>query len=111
MATIFQLLRLDCTTIHKKLMQRVQQLIFLVIMLSSVYSNAQDETGSEWITAFEKSDYSASPDYETTMEYFSRLSEFSEYARMFSFGKSPQNRDLNCLIISQDKIFDPVEIK
>lgn len=86
-------------------------------MLVNIFLNfpqisvAQDSHGSVWITEFEKSDYLASPNYDSTMEYFRRLSSHSEITEMFSFGKSPQGRDLFCLIVSKEKIFNPDEAK
>ncbi|HSP87219.1 MAG TPA: M14 family zinc carboxypeptidase, partial [Ignavibacteriaceae bacterium] len=59
----------------------------------------------DWETYFEKSNYLETPRYEESMEYFQKLSDYSEYAEMFSFGISPQGRDLNCLIVSKDKSF------
>jgi murein tripeptide amidase MpaA len=64
-----------------------------------------------WQTKFEKSDSLETPKYKETMEYFHQFTENSDYAKMFSFGLSPQGRDLNCLIISKDKAFTPEEAK
>jgi hypothetical protein len=86
-------------------------ILFLQLILFSATTTGQEAFDSEWATEFETSGYTSSPNYDATMEYFERLAAFSEYAEIFSFGNSPQNRDLNCIIVSKDKIFDPFEIR
>jgi hypothetical protein len=62
---------------------------------------------NNWQTYFEKSNYLDSPDYNETMEYFTKLANASEYASLVSFGTSPQGRDLKCIIVSKTKQFSP----
>ncbi len=86
--------------------------LFLLISIFLPYTaNSQHNLNPEWITEFENSGYISSPDYESTMEYFSKVSSHSEFAQMLSIGKSPQGRDINCIIVSRDKLFNIDEIK
>lgn len=68
--------------------------------------NAQDI----WKTEFEKSGYKSTADYDESIKYFEMLAENSEYAKLESFGISPQGRTLYVLIVDKDKNFNPVEI-
>jgi hypothetical protein len=61
----------------------------------------------DWQTVFEKSGYVATPRYAESMEYFNRFAQETPSAKMISLGKSPQGRDLNCLIVSTDGAFTP----
>ena len=78
--------------------------IFLITTLFSQNKN-------NWQTYFEKSGYLKTPGYDETMEYFKRIDEYSEYAKLITFGISPQGRNLNCLIVSKDKAFNPADAK
>ncbi len=82
---------------------------FLLLLTITVLSYAQDN--DKWQTYFEKSDYLKTPRYNETMEYFTRLDENSEFGKMVNIGKSPQGRDIGCLIVSKDKAFTPEEAK
>ncbi|MDO8549491.1 MAG: hypothetical protein Q7S39_04970 [Ignavibacteria bacterium] len=75
-------------------------IVSLMILTVSFSQNIND-----WQTYFEKSGYLKTPRYEETMEYFDRLANHSEYSDLFTFGVSPQGRNLNCLIVSKDKVF------
>ncbi len=84
-------------------------LIFATIMSSTIYSQAK--VPEKWITHFEKTGYMETEGYNETMEYFKRLANVSPYAKLFSFGVSPQGRNLYCLVVSKDKAFNPVAAK
>jgi hypothetical protein len=60
-----------------------------------------------WITPFEFSNHRESPRYTETMAYFNKLAAASPHAKMFSFGVSPQGRDLNYLVVSNGNEFQP----
>ncbi|RPI73355.1 MAG: peptidase M14 [Ignavibacteriales bacterium] len=77
-------------------------LIFLIV------SFAQNK--DEWQTYFEKSGFTGTSSYEETMKYFKKLDENSDYAKLITFGISPQGRELNYLIVS-DKSFTPANAK
>jgi len=85
-------------------------LIFATTVLSStIYS--QVKVPEKWITHFEKTGYMETESYDETMAYFRELANASPYAKMFSFGVSPQGRNLYCLVVSKDKAFNPVAAK
>ncbi|GMU90312.1 MAG: hypothetical protein AMXMBFR49_25170 [Chlorobiota bacterium] len=69
------------------------------------YNN--EHIGEEWLTHFEKSDYTATPSYAETVEYFRNLAEKSPYAKLQTFGVSHQNRNMVCLVVSETKEFTP----
>ena len=81
--------------------------LFVLLMFSSSFS--QDK--NDWQTYFEKSGYLETPRYAETMEYFRKLADYSDVAEMIKFGVSPQGRDLNCLVVSNDKAFKPEDAK
>lgn len=72
--------------------------IALFILIVSVLSFAQ----TNWSTLFERSEFKSTSDYNETMNYFQRLDEASDYADLFGFGRSPQGRDLNCLLVTKE---------
>ena len=64
----------------------------------------------EWLTQFELSDQKESPRYAETMAYFNKLAASSPHAKMFTFGVSPQGRDLNYLVVSNSNEFSPQQV-
>ena len=84
-----------------------KNILFFLVFTSLILS----QTDSNWLTKFEKSGFVSTADYTETMHYFQNLADNSEYAELFSFGISPQGRELKCLVVSKDKIFTPEEIK
>jgi murein tripeptide amidase MpaA len=63
---------------------------------------SQSETG--WETVFENSGFISTADYQQSMDYFQKLSDYSEYAELYSFGSSPQGRELKYLLVTKEKI-------
>lgn len=59
-----------------------------------------------WLTFYEQSGYTKTPNYEQTMEFCKRLEIVSPFIKVKSFGKSPEGRDLYLVIASKDKAFD-----
>src|SRR3990172_9082797 len=82
---------------------------FLFVLLMFSISFSQDK--NDWQTYFEKSGYLETPRYAETMEYFRKLADYSDVAEMIKFGVSPQGRDLNCLVVSNDKAFSTEDAK
>lgn len=84
---------------------------FIIILLLSTYSIliAQKESDNIWLTKFEKTGFQSTCNYNETIDYFQNIADQSEFAQLFTIGTSPQGRELKCLIVSKDKIFDPVE--
>jgi hypothetical protein len=56
----------------------------------------------DWATRFEKSGFISTADYNETMNYFQQLDRASDYADLFGFGRSPQGRELNCLLVTKE---------
>ena len=77
-------------------------LLLLFFVSSSIFSQ---KNGTDWKTYFEKSGYVSTPNYKETIDYFKRLEKYSPYAKMISFGRTPQNREMYCMIVSKDKAF------
>lgn len=65
----------------------------------------------EWLTLFEKSNQLKSPNYEDTNSYFKKFEDKTPYARLFSIGKSPQGREINCIVVSNNGEFTPEKAK
>lgn len=64
---------------------------------------------SYWRTYFEKSGHVSSPSYEESIAYFKQFSKKTPYAKMFTIGTSPQGRSIECLVISKEKKFNPIQ--
>ncbi|MCX8010195.1 MAG: M14 family metallopeptidase [Ignavibacteria bacterium] len=84
-------------------------IIILFALVNAVYS--QPKFSSQWLTRFEKSNFQESPRYDETMKYFKQFEKHSPYAKMFSFGKSGEERSLNVLVVSKDRAFTPREVQ
>ncbi len=52
----------------------------------------------DFLTHFERSDFLESPDYDETMKYFKQF-ETTGKAEMFTFGLSPQGRELKFMVV------------
>jgi hypothetical protein len=79
--------------------------IIFLFLTQTILSQSIDK----WITYFEKSQFTSTPNYQETMEYFQNLADFSDYAELKDFGISPQGRELKYLIVSNESSFEPVE--
>ena len=86
-------------------------LVFITIVLPLQILLSQNSNSNKWKTDFEKSGYLVTETYAQTVEYFNMLAEASPYAKMTTFGVSPQGRELYCLIVSKDKTFTPESSK
>jgi len=56
---------------------------------------------NEFLTHFERSNFLESPDYDETMKYFA-LFESTGKAEMFTFGMSPQGRELKFIVVGKE---------
>ncbi len=86
-------------------------IFFVLIFFTPHAVHSQSAVPDHWRTHFERADYLETPRYDESIKYFRMLSDSSEYAKMFSFGISPQGRDLYCVAISQNKNFEPVKLQ
>lgn len=111
MITIFNAIFENISVPKNRIASAILYLAAVLFITSRQVVFAQNSEDSSWITEFEKSDYLESPNYESTMNYFQRLSSHSEFAEIFSFGISPQGRELKCMIVSKDGLLNPAEAK
>jgi len=82
-------------------------LIILTTLFFSTSLHPQYKIDDYWLTKFEKSGYLETARYEESIHYFKKFEDVSEYVKMFSIGKSPQGRDIYCLVVSKEKAFTP----
>lgn len=64
-----------------------------------------------WLTHFEKSGMTESPNYENSIKYFQKFREKTPFVTIKTIGYSHQNREIKVVIVSKDKIFNPAEAK
>lgn len=60
-----------------------------------------------WLTHFEKSGMTESPDYNNTIKYFEKFEKNFPTVKIIDFGTTPQGRKLKAVIVSKDKAFTP----
>jgi len=60
-----------------------------------------------WLTHFEKSGMTESPDYNNTIKYFEKFEKNFPSVKIIDFGTTPQGRKLKTVIVSKDKAFTP----
>lgn len=76
-------------------------------MAPNSLTNQQAKIPQAWLTRFELSDQKESPRYTETMAYFNKLAAESPDAKMFTFGVSPQGRDMNYMVVANGSEFAP----
>ncbi|AFH48247.1 Putative carboxypeptidase [Ignavibacterium album JCM 16511] len=64
-----------------------------------------------WLTHFEKSGMTESPDYNSTIKYFEKFEKNFPYVKIKDIGLTPQGRKLKVVIVSKDKAFTPQQAK
>lgn len=77
-------------------------LLLTVFLLTTTAARTDD-----FVTVAEANNFRITSTYEETVDYFTRLTAASPLAKLTVFGKTPQGRDLHCLIVSSDKAFTP----
>jgi hypothetical protein len=87
------------------------KLFTLIIFLLFVKQIIPQQIKQDWETVFEKSGFTSTADYEQTMSYFQNLADYSDFAEFYSFGTSPQGRELKYLVVSKDNFFTAEELK
>jgi len=60
-----------------------------------------------WLTHFEKSGMTESPDYNNTIKYFEKFEKNFPSVKIIDIGTTPQGRTLKTVIVSKDKAFTP----
>lgn len=76
-------------------------------MATDAFPNQTAKAPQDWLTRFELSDQKESPRYAETMAYFNKFAAESPDAKMFTFGVSPQGRDMNYLVVANGSEFAP----
>lgn len=79
----------------------------LSLSLACVLSAPILAADPDWTTPAEASDYARTPRYAETMAWFERLDAASPALTMSAFGRSPQGRALNAVVLSSDGIATP----
>ena len=74
-------------------------------------NNNTKSFSKEWLTLFEISNQQKSPSYKETIAYFKKFVDQTPYANMFTFGTSPQGREIKCLVIAGNGEFTPEKAK
>lgn len=75
---------------------KIKLILFALLVYTTTFAQ------NNWTTLFERSGFISTSDHNETMNYFKRLDEASDYADLFGFGRSPQGRDLNCLLVTKE---------
>lgn len=83
----------------------------VIFLIFTGKSDAQQTTPPEWVTYFEKSGFVGTPSYKETIEYFTKFTKSSKFAKMNEFGTSPQGRTLWYLTVSSSGDFTPEKLK
>ena len=71
----------------------------------------QNKFSKEWFTLFEKSNQQKSPSYQETISYFKKFEDKTPYVKMFTFGISPQGREIKHLVVAGNEEFTPEKAK
>ncbi len=79
--------------------------MILITLFAALASARLQQPG--WQTAYEKSGYVATGRYQEAVDYCRRLEHASPYARVITFGTSPEGRPMIALVISRDRAFTP----
>lgn len=64
-----------------------------------------------WLTHFEKSGMTESPDYNSSIKYFEKFEKNFPFVKIRTIGLTPQGRELKVIIVSKDKAFTPQQAK
>ena len=88
--------------------------VSVVVLLSAAPSHAQPKRAApprDWRTPAEAGDYRTTPRYAETMEYVRRVvAAAPRQARLMTFGRSGEGRDLVVAVLSKDGVFDPAAL-
>ena len=83
---------------------------FLVLLFTlSLLPRASTPAPPDLATDFEKSGGKESPDYAHVMDYVRRLDKAAPWVQVESYGKSPEGRDMQVLIVDSHGRFTPAK--
>lgn len=80
--------------------------LFIFFSVQIIFPQKNDN----WKTKFETSNYLETSRYDESIEYFSKLAEYSDYAKLFSIGISPQGRNIYAFLVTKENNFEPENI-
>ena len=83
-------------------------IVFFVVFISFLQVISQT---NNWLTVYEKSNFTKTHTYEQTIAFCKKLADKSEIVKYQTFGKSAREYDLPLLILDKTKSFDPTTIK
>lgn len=86
----------------------MKHIFISAILLISLQLFSQHD---EWRTYYEKSGFTATPDYAASIEFSKKLAAASPMIEYTTFGVSPQGRDLPLMIIDANGNFTPESIR
>ena len=86
--------------------RRLALLILPALLGSTAAANAAPLT-ADWATLAETSGYTQTPRHAETMAFFARLDAASDQVVMQRFGVSPEGRDMNVVIVSEEGVSTP----
>jgi len=79
--------------------------LFILFFIISFALRAQQNSPGEWLTYFEKSGGTGTPNYNESLEYFRQFEKYSPFVKIITIGETPQGRALYCIIITKGKEF------
>ncbi len=84
-----------------------RRILTLSALLGIFWLGSSPAWSDDFTTVAEKTNFVRTSSYDETADFYRRLGSASEFASLQVFGKSPQGRDLQCLVVSNDKAFTP----
>lgn len=81
------------------------------VVLAAQLSVCGPAADSTWLTTYERSGFLRTGRYDETIAYCKRLAGASPLAKFISFGVSARGRDLPLMILSQDRTFEPAQVR
>jgi murein tripeptide amidase MpaA len=83
---------------------------FLVLLFTlTLLPRSSTPAPPDLVTDFEKSGGKDSPDYAHVLDYVQRLDKASPWVRVESYGRSPEGRDMQVLIVDSHGRFSPAK--
>ncbi len=89
-------------------MKKTSLFLLFSVLFYSIFSQSLTNDLTTW---FEKSQYSETPDYSTSIEYCKALAANSKFVRYAEMGKSPQGRAIPILIVDKNGLTSPSLIR
>lgn len=89
-------------------LHRLCRCVLTLSIFAGILSLGSSSTwADDFITVAERTNFVRTSSYDETADFYRRLDSASEFASLQVFGKTPQGRDLQCLVVSNDRAFTP----